>query len=100
MKFGQLIECNMRNMFLEKSYTKYGEETSPRRFSEKLKLNLTLDQQSKVLYSLFLLYGKFRAFEIYCNSAADHLLSPYIKLFEKIKRGLELVFLPYFLHNF
>ena len=23
MKFGQLIECNMRNIFLEKSYTKY-----------------------------------------------------------------------------
>ena len=22
MKFGQLIECNMRNIFLEKSYTK------------------------------------------------------------------------------
>ena len=24
MKFGQLIECNMRNMFIEKSYTKWG----------------------------------------------------------------------------
>ena len=24
MKFGQLIECNMRNFFLEKSYAKYG----------------------------------------------------------------------------
>ena len=24
MKFRQLIECNMRNVFLEKSYTKYG----------------------------------------------------------------------------
>ena len=28
MKFGQLIECNMRNIFLEKSYTKCGEEIS------------------------------------------------------------------------
>ena len=35
MKFVQLIECNMRNIFLEKSYTKYGAETSPRPFSEK-----------------------------------------------------------------
>ena len=35
MKFGQLIECNMRNIFLEKSYTKCGGETSPRLFSEK-----------------------------------------------------------------
>ena len=27
MKFGQLIECNMRNIFLAKSYTKCGGET-------------------------------------------------------------------------
>ena len=35
MKFGQVIECNMKNLFLEKSYTKYGGETSPRPFSGK-----------------------------------------------------------------
>ena len=35
MKFAQLIEYNMRNIFLEKSYTKYGEETFPRLFSKK-----------------------------------------------------------------
>ena len=40
MKFGQLIECNMRNIFLEKSYAKWGEETSPRPFSEKLNLSI------------------------------------------------------------
>ena len=28
MKFGQLIEYNMTNIFLEKSYTKFSEETS------------------------------------------------------------------------
>ena len=43
MKFRQLIECNMRNIFLEKSYTKRGGETRPRPFSEKLKLNIYLD---------------------------------------------------------
>ena len=32
MKFGQLIGCNMRNIFLEKSYTKRGGETNPRPF--------------------------------------------------------------------
>ena len=37
MKFGQLIECNMRNIFLEKSYIKCGGETSPWPFSERLK---------------------------------------------------------------
>ena len=44
MKFGQLIECNMKNIFLEKSFTKCGGETSPRSFSGKIKLNVTLDQ--------------------------------------------------------
>ena len=44
MKFGQLIDCNMRNIFLEKSYTKSNGETSPRPFSEKLKLSISLDQ--------------------------------------------------------
>ena len=44
LKFGQLIECNMKNIFLEKSYAKCGEETSPRPFSEKLKLSTSLDQ--------------------------------------------------------
>ena len=40
MKFGQIIECNMRNIFLEKSYTNCGAETSPRPFFEKLKMNV------------------------------------------------------------
>ena len=44
MKFGQLIEYNMRNIFLEKSYKKCDEETSARPFSEKLKLSISLDQ--------------------------------------------------------
>ena len=35
MKFVQLIERNMRNTFLEKSYTKNGGKTSPRPFPEK-----------------------------------------------------------------
>ena len=43
MKLGQLIECNMRNIFLEILYTKCDKETSPRPFSEKLKLSLSLD---------------------------------------------------------
>ena len=44
MKFGQLIEYNMKNIFLEKSYIKCGGETSLRHFSGKLKLNISLDQ--------------------------------------------------------
>ena len=44
MKFGQLIECNMTSTFLDKSYTKCGQKTSPRPFSEKLKLSISVDE--------------------------------------------------------
>ena len=44
MKFGQLIESNMKDIFLEKSYTDCGEETSLRLFSGKLKMSVSLDQ--------------------------------------------------------
>ena len=65
MKFGQLIECNKRNIFLQTSYAKCDVETNLRPFSEKLKINISLDQYSKVLYSWFLLYAKLRAIETY-----------------------------------
>ena len=44
MKFHQLIEYNMRNIFIEKSYTKCGGEAIPRPFFKKLKLSISLDQ--------------------------------------------------------
>ena len=66
MKFGQLIEYNnMRNIFLEKSYTKCGGETTYRPFAKKSKLNISLDQHLKVLYSLFLFYAKLSAIKLY-----------------------------------
>ena len=40
MKFGQLIEYNMRKIFREKPYPKLGRETIPRPFSKKLKLSV------------------------------------------------------------
>ena len=43
VKFGQLIEYNMRKIFLEKSYPKCGGETSPKPFSKKSKLSISLD---------------------------------------------------------
>ena len=44
MKIGQSMEQNFRNIFVEISYTKHGEETAPRPFSWKLKLSIYLDQ--------------------------------------------------------
>ena len=64
MKFGELIECNMRNISVEKLYTKCGVETIPRPFSQNSKLTISLDQWSKVLYSLLLLYANLWAMEI------------------------------------
>ena len=45
MKFGQIIENNMVNIFLEKSYTKCVGEACSRPFYEKSKLSVYLDQQ-------------------------------------------------------
>ena len=44
MKFGKLIEYNMRNIFVKKSCAKCGGETIPRPFSKKSKLGLSLHQ--------------------------------------------------------
>ena len=44
MKIGQFIYYNMRNIFLEKSYTKCGGETIPRALSKNSKLSISLDQ--------------------------------------------------------
>ena len=44
MELGQLIEYNMRNIILKKSYTKCGGETSSIFFSGKLKLSISLGQ--------------------------------------------------------
>ena len=50
MKFGQLIECNMRNsFFFEKLYTKYGGEACPRHLYKKSKLSISRDQQPQML---------------------------------------------------
>ena len=62
LTFGQLITCNMRNIFLERSYIKYSGETSPGPFSGKLKLSTTL------VYSFIqfvFIESKLRVIEIY-----------------------------------
>ena len=44
MKFRQLIEYKMRNIFVEKSYTKRAGDTIPRPLSKKSKFGISLDQ--------------------------------------------------------
>ena len=48
MKFGQLLEYNVRYIFPEKSYAKCGGETIPKLFSKRSKLSIYLDQLSYV----------------------------------------------------
>ena len=65
MKFRQLTEYNTKNIFLKISFRQFGVETIPRLFTKKSKLSISLDQQSKILYNLFILYVRMRAIEIY-----------------------------------
>ena len=43
-KFGQLVECNMGNIFVEKSHAKCVRETIRTPFSKKSKLSISLDE--------------------------------------------------------
>ena len=56
MKFGQLMEHNMSNIFVEKSYTKCARETIPRPLSKRQISSTSLDELCKVLNNLVLLY--------------------------------------------
>ena len=65
MKIGQLIEHNMRNIFVEKLYTKCDGKTILRPFSKNSKLRISLDQYSRVLSCLFLLHDKLTAIKYF-----------------------------------
>ena len=43
---------------------------------------------------------KLRSTKIYQNQGAGHWGLPYLTLFKKTKRGLELIYLPHFFHDF
>ena len=101
MAFGQLIEYSKRNTFLEKFYTKFGRQTIPRPF-------LKNQNQNHIFGSAVLSFIQFVF--ILCSSQE---LSSYIEtklqsncfyliwsFFCKTRKGMELVFMPHFLHGF
>ena len=101
MKFGQLIEYNMRNIFLEKSYTKCGSEIIPKSFSTKPKFRIFLD----IFLEYFWIYFVFIVCQIeyyrnWLKLSCRPLAFTSSKAFLKNKKGLELVLLPHFLHDF
>ena len=84
VRFGQLIDYNMRTIFLEKLCAKCGGETSPTLFFKKSKLRISLDQQSKVLCSFFFCPGRV------CNVINfevnfSFLVKPFFHLTEKVR---------------
>ena len=91
----------MINIFLKKSYTKCGGETIPRAFFlKKSKLSISLDQLSKVLYSLFFIVCQNEDYQnILKLSCRRHFFTSYNAFLKKL-RCLELASLPHFLMIF
>ena len=73
----QLIEYNMRNIFLENHTQGVVEKLIPDALMKKLKLSISLDQHFSMLYSLF--KSKASSTKIY-KWSIDHLLLPQIML--------------------
>ena len=80
--------------------TKCGEEASPRAFYKTSNELISESAVRKVIKFVFIVCPSRSLPKKYHNSGAGQLPLPYIKLFQKTKRGLELVFLPCFLHDF
>ena len=53
----------MKNIFLEKSYTKCSGDISSSPFSKKTKLGISLDQWSEILHSLFVFYIQVKDYQ-------------------------------------
>ena len=58
MIFGQLIEYNLINIFFKNHALNFVEKIFSEPFLKTSKESIYLDQQSEVLYNLFLLYFK------------------------------------------
>ena len=91
----------MRNIFFEKWYAKCGREISPRPLSKKTKSRIPLDQQSKVLCGLFLLYAQADSYRNILKRTCRLLAFISFKdLPKKQKSSLRLVSLLHFMHDF
>ena len=67
MKFGQIIEYNITNIFFVKElYTKKRWKSSPKHFSIKSKLSISLDEPSEILNSLYLLCAQAEDYQSTC----------------------------------
>ena len=80
MKFGQLIDYNLKKHFSWKIITKCGRETSPRLFSGKLKLSL--DRKSKIFLQFHSSWGLSKYVETKLQTTCLYLI---LSVFKKQK---------------
>ena len=85
----------MKNISLEKLYTKCDGETSPKSLFKRSKLSISQDQQSEIVYCVLLLYGQIKDYQNILKLNTDHFPLPNKIL---IIIGLKLISLPHFLH--
>ena len=100
MKFGQLIECNTKNIFLKIHAQNVMERLVPDPFLKRsnwayIWIN-SLKFYTVCFYSISS-WGLSKYIETKLQITCFYLI---LSFFKKIKRGLELVSLPHFLHNF
>ena len=92
MKFGQLLEYNMRNSFCWKILPKIRWRIYSQTYFYKIEIENISGSMAKVLYSSFLLCANLKSIEIKWNQAGHHLHLPYIKLSpKKIRSGTSLL---------
>ena len=100
MTFGQLIEYNENKNFLEKSYTKWGGATITWLFSNNSKFSIFLGQYFKSFIQFVFIVceveGYLKILKLSCRPLAFTSES----FFKKTRRGLKLVSLSHFLHDF
>ena len=90
-KFGQLIVYKTKNIFLEKSWYYWWRnlfQKNQKPFLKKSKLSVSLNQKSKVLCSLFLLYVQVNGYRALLNLGCRSLAFNSYKAFLKIERAL------------
>ena len=85
MKFGQLIKCNMRKNFFEKSYRKCCGETIPRHFYKKPKLSISLNNFAQFVFIVWQVDSYQNILKVCCRPLS---IKSY-KAFSKNKKNCE-----------
>ena len=99
MKFGQLIEYNLTNIFLERSYTKCGGEIIPRPFFKKSKLSLRMNIIKFYIFCFYCLpsWGLSKVIETKLHITCIYLKQSFLKNKKRSGTGTRASFSVWFL---